>query len=594
MAGGEKIGSKIEISKEICKVIGIGVETYEDRGEVLENLSRKIKLMSNKLKKRSIVEASKEPGKKKKGEDHSSLGIISNEVEEVNMESDTKDKVSREKGEANEEVEEIDIEIYNINDRDKETEVNDLHNIQEFNIDPSKRAKMVKRDGKFLYEDITRKEEEEKQKEIGDILYKSDHRGEIIIQARIVEKFLSKNRVNNMLKIAREMAKERIIVKGIKQCGLSVAELNFANIIEANKCLKIGRKGKEERQIIYSIPGRLKRIKGVISDWDRGVPLHELVEAMDNKEGLVQLERMKRRYIDEKTKESTFKLTDLIIVTYEGNILPEAVTLYAGVIKLRLRAFMEPVRQCFGCFEYGHYRQTCRHTNRKCMVCGKDFHGECNAEPSCINCGGKHIATDKKKCAVYEYNLNLKKTMANRNISIYDAKKIIKSPYLRKDSERRKELTTTKEENDKIRELYEKRRSNSHYEDHNDWREQRSYAEVVSRQVNSREEGSGEGKKIKRMILEKEKDNLGNREIANVDLEVRSPNYTNFRSVSDTTSFLSEEIRNMYKVMEARFRIIDEKFEKFQEMQLRIQREFLEKLLQSGIIHKDKEIREIR
>lgn len=126
------------------------------------------------------------------------------------------------------------------------------------------------------------------------------------------------------------------------------------------------------------------RIKGVILDWDCSVPIHELAEAMDNKEGLVQLERMKRRFIDRETKESKIRLTNLIIVIYEGNVLPEYVTLFDGIIRLRIRLFMEPVRQCFGCFQYGHYKKACR-ANRKCMVCGKDFHGECRLEPSCLN-----------------------------------------------------------------------------------------------------------------------------------------------------------------------------------------------------------------
>lgn len=113
--------------------------------------------------------------------------------------------------------------------------------------------------------------------------------------------------------------------------------------------------------------------------------------------------------------------------------------------------------KCFGCYAYGHFRHTCRYT-RKCMVCGKDYHEECNAEPSCINCGGNHRAMDKKRCVLYEYNLNLKKAMADRNISIYEARKIVKRPDLRRDIEWRKELTLTEEENGRMRNLYEKRR----------------------------------------------------------------------------------------------------------------------------------------
>lgn len=87
----------------------------------------------------------------------------------------------------------------------------------------------------------------------------------MIVQARIIEKYILKNRVNNLLKIAREVNRERIKMRGIKSYGLAIAELRFDSIIEANKCLNLGRRNKEERQISYDIPGRMLRIKGVIS-----------------------------------------------------------------------------------------------------------------------------------------------------------------------------------------------------------------------------------------------------------------------------------------------------------------------------------------
>lgn len=86
------------------------------------------------------------------------------------------------------------------------------------------------------------------------------------------------------------------------------------------------------------------------------------------------MERMKRRFIDKETKESRIRLTNLIIVTYKGNVLPEYVTLFEGVIRLRIRPFMEPVRQCFGCFQYGHFKRLCR-ADRKYIVCGEDSMG---------------------------------------------------------------------------------------------------------------------------------------------------------------------------------------------------------------------------
>lgn len=101
---------------------------------------------------------------------------------------------------------------------------------------------------------------EGEEKKLEDKCFKSDHKGEITVQARIIEKYVSKNRMNNLLKIARETNKEKIKVKGIKSCGLAAAELRFSNVLEANKCLNLERRSKEENQINYDIPGGGKRV----------------------------------------------------------------------------------------------------------------------------------------------------------------------------------------------------------------------------------------------------------------------------------------------------------------------------------------------
>lgn len=245
------------------------------------------------------------------------------------------------------------------------------------------------------------------------------------------------------------------------------------------------------------------------SDWDCSLPLHELVEAMDDKRSLIQIERMKRRYVDEKTKKSKFKLTDLIIVTYEGNVLPDHITLFDGIIRSRVRAFMEPVRQCFGCFAYGHFRKTCR-AIRKCMVCGKDYHGECKEKPTCINCGESHIAIDKKRCILYEYNLNLKKTMTDRNMSIYEARKIVKTRF-KKRYRVEKRASAREEDIRKKRNYYSSRGLDSSRQDpgHSS---RRSYAEVVRGNESSEEERSEEKLKKKRSRMEKRRNKSDDRE----------------------------------------------------------------------------------
>lgn len=119
------------------------------------------------------------------------------------------------------------------------------------------------RDGRMLYEDLVVNEGENKI--IHETCYKSSHKGEIIVQAKIKDKYKAKSKAYNLVKIAREVCRTGIRIRGIKSCRFEIADLRFANIIEANKCLNLGR-GKEEYQVEYSIPRRVTRIKGVISD----------------------------------------------------------------------------------------------------------------------------------------------------------------------------------------------------------------------------------------------------------------------------------------------------------------------------------------
>lgn len=73
------------------------------------------------------------------------------------------------------------------------------------------------------------------------------------------------------------------------------------------------------------------------------LPLHELVEAMICKNRLIQVERMKRRYLDVHLKENEVVYTDKVILTYEGNELTSKIQLYNNLVRVRVRPFIEPV-----------------------------------------------------------------------------------------------------------------------------------------------------------------------------------------------------------------------------------------------------------
>lgn len=152
---------------------------------------------------------------------------------------------------------------------------------------------------------------------------------------------------------------------------------------------------------------------------------------------------MRRRYYDIDKKEVVTKFTDNLIVTFDSNNLPNEIKLYNGMVNLRVRPFVEAVKQCFNCFKFGHVKIACR-AKKRCNNCSKDFHGQCDDIMVCCNCGGNHKLTNRR-CKEYLYNIKIKKTIAERNCFIQEARAInsqrnLSPPPKRHDEEQWPEL----------------------------------------------------------------------------------------------------------------------------------------------------------
>lgn len=113
----------------------------------------------------------------------------------------------------------------------------------------------------------------------------------------------------------------------IKNNGFGKAKITFFDTKNANKCLEISRK-EINKTIDFYIPNRVKRCRGIISDWDRDIPLHELAEAIDDNRRIIRLDRMRRRRYNIRDTKMESVMSHLIMITREGNSLPNKVSLY--------------------------------------------------------------------------------------------------------------------------------------------------------------------------------------------------------------------------------------------------------------------------
>ncbi|KAK0073629.1 hypothetical protein PV325_009471, partial [Microctonus aethiopoides] len=123
---------------------------------------------------------------------------------------------------------------------------------------------------------------------------------------------------------------------------------------------------------------------------------------------------------------------------------------------------------CHKCYKYGHIKKYCKKANKRCVICGEDAHGICTKNLRCINCGGAH-KSNFRGCPEYEKNANIKRVSAEKGISIYEAKLIMRDhtqqyrnpwisnkdwPILRQENGPNNENTNNVMRNDNIRQSY--------------------------------------------------------------------------------------------------------------------------------------------
>lgn len=180
--------------------------------------------------------------------------------------------------------------------------------------------------------------------------------------------------------------------------------------------------------INFSIPNRSKRYKGIVAGWNRNGTLDELAFAMVDTSGIIEMEHMKKRIFDRETKSMRDEYTSVISITSEGNFTPNEIRLYGRITRLKVRPFIDNVLQCFACYRFGHMARHCRRVPI-CVACGDKFHGHCNRDWRCINCGGRHKPTDRR-CEVFKYNQEVKRVMAEECVSVYEAKQRLASNHI--------------------------------------------------------------------------------------------------------------------------------------------------------------------
>lgn len=281
--------------------------------------------------------------------------------------------------------------------------------------------KMQKIEGKWLREGMYNTKDNPNKRYV-DLLerYADNSIGEFKVKIELGYKDITGNKEKNKIKLMVLLNRNNIKPKKIFADSIYKMTLIFDESNKAKICIDKVNKGEvcDTKASIISIKNKVR--KGVISDWDRNVLLEELVEAIhDENNNLISVERIIKKTRGDGDTVKWVKC-DSIILTFNGDNLPNNVQLYGGACSMRMRPFIGNVLQCFRCYRYGHLAKYCKR-QRICIVCGEEWHGICNKAEACVNCGKNHRANNRK-CDYYTVNKEIKKVMAFDNCDFAQAK----------------------------------------------------------------------------------------------------------------------------------------------------------------------------
>ncbi|KAG5864351.1 hypothetical protein JTB14_008898 [Gonioctena quinquepunctata] len=156
-------------------------------------------------------------------------------------------------------------------------------------------------------------------------------------------------------------------------------------------------------------------------------PFLVIIEAKEETVQILDAKRLNRRVVKE-DKTVEYVTTSTLLVTFEGVILPRYVTM--SYLSMPVIPYIQPVMQCFYCFEFGHTKLQCRSTNsNKCHNCSTAHESEVICTKKCEFCHSIEHNSLYKKCPEYERQKEIKRIMAYENISYFDAKELVPKMY---------------------------------------------------------------------------------------------------------------------------------------------------------------------
>lgn len=188
----------------------------------------------------------------------------------------------------------------------------------------------------------------------------------------------------------------------------------FIEVFTKEQSMKISRMTHlGEQAVEVNSNERLNLSRGVITCRDLLNCSNEEILNCLEKYGAKSVENMKRKVNGELVDTGSF------LVAFSCPSLPTDVKIAFYILKVR--PYVPRPRRCFKCQRFGHPAARCRSEETIC-ACGRPQHEDtCQEPPVCVNCKGKHKASDAQ-CPAFQLEREIQKIKITEKVSFFEAR----------------------------------------------------------------------------------------------------------------------------------------------------------------------------
>lgn len=216
-------------------------------------------------------------------------------------------------------------------------------------------------------------------------------------------------------------------INKIEKVGRNRVKVELKSIRDANKLINNDKLNDEH--IRAFIPNNLLERKGIIKFVDTSFDDKYLFENIISPYRITEVKRLQRKIVKEDGHIFVPKQT--VLLTFEGNVLPS--TVFINYVACTVEPYVQKVIQCYKCLRYGHVAKQCNSSNSLCVNCSKELDsGHKCRDPQdrfCLFCKNNTHKTISKDCPKYVEQTNIKKHMANNNLTFLESKNNIRNTF---------------------------------------------------------------------------------------------------------------------------------------------------------------------